>query len=208
MNAPAKYLFEVDFTPGAKAANTVPLSEHKTKLAEAEARGYASGFAAAQAEARAETTRRLSLALETLSQGLNEVAQRLGAVEGRLEAEAVDVAVAVARKLAPELLAREPFAEISALVTDCLRHLTTAPHVVVRVGDGVYPQARECLDEVARNLGFSGRLVVLAEPDLGEDDCRIEWADGGMTRDRAAIETTINETVGRYLAVRQVKPAV
>jgi flagellar assembly protein FliH len=40
----------------------------------------------------------------------------------------------------------------------------------------------------------------MAEPDMKPDDCRIEWADGGVTRDRAAIETAIAETVRRYLA--------
>ena len=33
MNAPAKYLFDIDFAPAAKAATTVALSEHKALLA-------------------------------------------------------------------------------------------------------------------------------------------------------------------------------
>jgi flagellar assembly protein FliH len=40
----------------------------------------------------------------------------------------------VARKLAPTLIAREPFAEILALASDCFRQLISAPHIVVRVG--------------------------------------------------------------------------
>src|SRR5581483_9712300 len=91
---------------------------------------------------------------------------------------------------------------IAALVTDCLRHLNAAPHVVVRVADPIYPQAREKLDAIAQDLGFAGRLVIMAEPDMKPDDCRIEWADGGLTRDRATVEAAISETVGRYLAAR------
>jgi flagellar assembly protein FliH len=41
--------------------------------------------------------------------------------------------------------------------------------------------------------------VLLPEPGLAADDCRIEWADGGVTRERAAIEARINEAVARYL---------
>ena len=47
--------------------------------------------------------------------------------------------------------------------------------------------------------GFDGRLVVLAEPGLKAGDCRIEWADGGMTRDRDATEAAIGEAVARYV---------
>jgi flagellar assembly protein FliH len=202
MGAPAKYLFEMDFAASNRSPNAVPLAEHNTKLAEAETRGYANGFAAAQAEALADVTRRLSLALEAISQELKTITQGLAGVEGRLEAEAVEVATAVARKLAPELIQREPLTEITTLVTDCLRHLNAAPHVVIRVSEGIFPQARERLDGIARDLGFAGRLVIMAEANMGNDDCRVEWADGGLVRDRAATEKTIAETVGRYLAAR------
>ena len=44
--------------------------------------------------------------------------------------------------------------------------------------------------------------MILAEPDIAPGDCRIEWADGGVVLERAAIEATISELVGRYLASR------
>ncbi|MGA7481275.1 MAG: flagellar assembly protein FliH, partial [Bradyrhizobium sp.] len=47
-----------------------------------------------------------------------------------------------------------------------------------------------------------GRLVILAEPNIQSGDCRIEWADGGVVRERATIEAKINELVGRYIASR------
>ena len=43
---------------------------------------------------------------------------------------------------------------------------------------------------------------MLAEPDIATGDCRIEWADGGVVLERAAIEAKISELVGRYLASR------
>ncbi len=97
----------------------------------------------------------------------------------------MDVAVAVARKLAPALIAREPLSEISALTSECLRHLNTAPHLVVRINDRLQDVARKELDAIAQARGFAGRLVILGEPDLPPGDCRIEWADGGIVRSRA-----------------------
>jgi flagellar assembly protein FliH len=101
------------------------------------------------------------------------------------------------------LIAQEPLAEISALARDCFRQIVSAPHVVVRVNDALYAATREKLDDILHTSGFEGRLVVLAEPDIAAGDCRIEWADGGLTRDRAAAEAAITEAVNRYVAARR-----
>jgi flagellar assembly protein FliH len=125
------------------------------------------------------------------------------AVEARLEAESVEVAVAVARKLAPELIAKEPLAKIAALASSCFHQLIAAPHVVVRLAPPVYEIARPRLDELAHLHGFQGRLAVLADPGIAIGDCRIEWADGGLSRDRAATEAAIGEAVDRYVTARR-----
>jgi len=65
-----------------------------------------------------------------------------------------------------------------------------------------YEAARERIERLTKQSGFAGRLVILAEPDIDTGDCRIEWADGGVVLERAAIEAKINELVGRYMASR------
>jgi flagellar assembly protein FliH len=55
---------------------------------------------------------------------------------------------------------------------------------------------------MAKQSGFEGRLVILAEPEIDSGDRKIEWADGGVVLERAAIEAKINELVGRYMASR------
>jgi flagellar assembly protein FliH len=202
MNSPVKFLFDNDFGP-AKGAPSVTLAEHAARIGDAEALGYRKGYATAKAEAEqhaANALQRIAAALDQLNRGL-------GAVETRLETEAIEVAVAVAKKLVPELMAREPVAEISALATDCFRHLVEAPHVVVRVNDAMHLAARDELERITRASGFEGRLVVLAEPGITPGDCQIEWADGGVKRDRAAIEAAIEESVGRYIAARRGEPS-
>jgi len=124
-----------------------------------------------------------------------------------LEAEAVEVSVAVARKLAPELIAAEPLTEVVALAKRCFKELISAPHVVARVNDSLYASVRGPIEDVARARGYEGRLVVLGEPEIQIGDCRIEWADGGLTRDRGATEAAIAEMVGNYVAARRGKPA-
>ena len=210
MTARPKFLFDVDFAEGDPTAKSEPMitvREHTAAQADAEARGYRAGFAAGEAKAAADDERRAAMALERVAAGIEALFNEIRGIEGRLEAEAVEVAVAVARKLTPELIAREPLAEIAALASECFRELIAAPHVVVRVSEALHAVTRERLEATARLRGFEGRLVVLAEPDLAPGDCRIEWADGGMVRNRAATELAIGEVVARYIAVRRDPPA-
>jgi flagellar assembly protein FliH len=200
MGAPVKFLFEDDFASGhGGGKRMVSAAAHEAALARAEADGQRKGMTAAEGKIEGRT----SAACERIAQSLATMAQGLAAIEARLEAESVEVAVAVARKLAPELIAAEPFGEIGALAASCFRQLIAAPHVVVRVAEPIYEIAQPRLEQIAQLHGFQGRLVVLAEPGMALGDCRIEWADGGLARDRGATEAAIGEAVGRYVAARR-----
>ena len=203
MGAPAKFLFDVDFAAGSQREPTVTLAEHATKLADAEDSARQSGYAEGQRDAEVEVGRRIASTLERIASGIEAAGDALKAIESRLECEAVEVAVAVARKLAPSLIEREPFAEISALASGCFRELVAAPHIVVRVNEGLYAAAREKIDDIARAHAFAGRLVMLGEPNIAAGDCRIEWADGGVHRDTGAADRVIGEAVARYISARR-----
>lgn len=208
MAAPAKFLFDNDFSaPDRSREQAAMAAEVAQKVAAAEARAYRDGFDAGQHEAKAENDRRTALALEEIRIAMQGIAARFFAVEGRMETEAVEVAVAVARKLCGELIAAEPLGEIMALIRDCFSHLVAIPHLVVRVNDSLYESAREKIERLARQSGFEGRLVILAEPDIATGDCRIEWADGGVVLERGAIDAKIDELVGRYMASRNAGTA-
>jgi flagellar assembly protein FliH len=202
MAAPAKFLFDTDFAAPDRARDRATAVEVAQKVADAEARAYRDGYDAALREARVESDRRVALALETIGVAIKGIAAGLSGVERRMETEAVDVAVAVARKLATELIAREPLGEITSLVADCFAQLVSTPHIVVRINEALYDAAHARIETLAKQSGFAGRLVILAEPDIQTGDCRIEWADGGVVLERAAIEAKISELVGRYIASR------
>ena len=204
MSAPAKFLFDTDFSAPHKSRERAPTAlEIAQQIADAEARAYQNGFDAAQREAKVQSDRRMALAIEEIAIGIKEIAGRFAGVEARMETEAVDVAVAVARKLCSELVAAEPLTEATALVSDCFRHLVSTPHLVVRINDQLYDAAREQIERVAKQSGFAGQLVILAEPDIETGDCRIEWADGGVVLERSAIDAKIDELVRGYMTSRK-----
>lgn len=201
MGAGVKFLFDEDFSSGAKSRSAnVSLAQHEAALAEAEARGHRNGLAAGRAEGAADTQRRLATALAKIGSAMEAMVKTTDAMEARLESEAVELAAAIAGRLAPALIEREPFAEISALASECFRHIVNAPHVVIRVAEELYEDACGRLKQVADTNSFNGRLIVLADAEVAVGDCRIEWADGGANRDRAAIESAIADAVARYVA--------
>jgi flagellar assembly protein FliH len=202
MAAPAKFLFDTDFAAPDKSRERPTQAEVAQRIAAAEAKAHRDGYDAGQREAKAESDRRTALALEEIKIAMQGIAARFAGVERRMETEAVDVAVAVARKLCSELIAAEPLGEVTGLVGECFSHLVATPHLVVRVNDQLYEAARERIERLAKPSGFQGRLVILAEPGIPTGDCKIEWADGGVVLERAAIEAKIDELVGRYMASR------
>lgn len=200
MAAAAKFLFDEDFATGEKP--TITLVEAERRRADAESVAHRQGFEAGQNQARAEQNERIARALTSLADRAARLDAQLKDIEARLESEAVQVAFSVASKLVPELIAREPFAEIEVLATDCFRQLIATPQISIHVGQDIYDIAKHKLEEIARTRGFDGRIDVMADATLGAGDCRIEWAEGGVVRDREATMKIIDEAVQRYIAAR------
>ena len=177
MAAPAKFLFDTDFAaPDRTRERAATAAEIAQKVAEAEARAYRAGYEAAQHEARVESDRRAALALEEIGITIRGIATRFSGIEARMETEAVEVAVAVARKLCSELIAANRSAKSppsSAIVSRIGRN----PHLVVRIHDQLTkPPARRSNGSSPERL--RGRLVILPSP-ASPPATPIEWADGG-----------------------------
>jgi len=203
MAAPAKFLFDVDFSaPDKSRERAATPAEITARVAQAEALAYRNGFDAGQRESHAESERRVAASFQQIGNSIAAIAAQFAEIESRLQTEAVDVAVATARKLSGALIEAEPLAEITELVSDCFKHLVSTPHLVIRINDELYEQARDTFERMAKQSGFAGRLIVLAEPELAVGDCKIEWADGGVVREAAAIDAKITELVERYVASR------
>lgn len=200
MAAAAKFLFDEDFATGEKP--TITLVEAERRRADAESVAHRQGFEAGQNQARAEQNERIARALTSLADQATRLDAQLKDIEARLESEAVQVAFSVASKLVPELIAREPFAEIEVLATGCFRQLIATPQISIHVGQDIYDIAKHKLEEIARTRGFDGRIDVMADATLGPGDCRIEWAEGGVVRNREATLNVIDEAVQRYIAAR------
>jgi flagellar assembly protein FliH len=210
VSQPLPFLFDTEFGAPRVRKPDVPmvtLAEHEATVATVRGEAQRQGFAEGQRSVEAEAARRQAMAFERIGDAVARLANGLETVEQRLEQEAVDVAVATAQRLAPALVAREPLAEIEALARECFATQRTMPHVVVRVHEALFPAALDNLTRIARERGFEGRLVVLGDPDIATGDARIEWADGGVTRESASVVAEIDKLVARYLGSRAGEPS-
>lgn len=194
--APAKFNFDLDLGLGSRRARTLDEAGLAKLLAEARQEGRAEEKRAAEtraAEAAAAAARKLSLETEAFSKAV-DAARAAG------RREAAELGIAVARKLAAHLIDSRPEAEIMALLDDCLASLDKVPHLVIRCAPALADRIKPDAEKLAHAQGFAGRLIVMGEPDFAGADCRIEWADGGVARDRASVETEIDTRLSRYIA--------
>ncbi len=77
MGAPAKFLFDTDFSAPHKSKERAPTSlEIAQQIAAAEAKAYQNGFDAAQREAKVQSDRRMALAIEEIAIGIKGIAGR------------------------------------------------------------------------------------------------------------------------------------
>ncbi len=203
MNAtPAKFTFDVDM--GQPRDNTRVLDDDKLSalIEQARQEGYAQG----KADGEATETARASQALQAAAEQLAEQAARLldgvDAMRRETLGEAVGLGAAVGRKLAGHLVDRHPTAELEELINECMSSIGHAPHLVIRCHPDLAGTVQEIAETRMATGGFTGRLVVMGEEDIALGDGRIEWVDGGLVRDSAAMSEQIDTCIETYLAAK------
>lgn len=204
MAQPAKFDFGTVFDglvedPEAYERNKEPTWTAE-ELEREKAVAYANGTEAGRTETLAGIEQRVAQAFEQVIAGVGQITNRLDTFEAGLSAEAKSLSVAVGQAIASELLAQSHAGEIEAIVSEALGFLTHQPHVVVRIHEDLLEPFKTRLEALAESRGFTGKLIILGEPDLEQADCRIEWAEGGITRDTNALKARLDEIVQRHLA--------
>lgn len=185
MAGATKFMFGTDFREGGRKA------AGEADLVSARNEGFRQGVE--------EGLRQADGQLGGLAAQLARSAERLFAQEesrmAAIEQQAAQLAIAVANAIAGAALAEKPLAMLGGAIRECLSHARLAPHLVVRVHESVVEQAESLAKRLMLENGFTGRLIVLGEPDIMPGDGRIEWADGGLVMDRERLAGSIENAV-------------
>lgn len=202
---PAKFTFDLDLGRRQEPDRLVTESAVATMVADARTAAFAEGFAAGEQSVTAKAAKQLSAAATALGERVAAMAASLEDNKKATLAEAVDLSASIARKLASTLVAQQPTGEIEALIAECLAALDGVPHLVIRCHTDLADAVREIATERIATSGFTGRLVVMGEPEIPPGDCRLEWVDGGVVRDQAALNAEIDSRIAAFLAARGIK---
>lgn len=188
--------------PSAPAASPPPMfteAEMQGACDVARRKGEEAGIARGRAEAIAAFDKQVAATLSAIAQQTAAIAKSLAA-EAQAAGKSVDLALAIVRKLHPALVERQGLAEIEAVLGQCLESLKQEPRLVAYVHSARLDALQERLAPLSASSGFEGRVVLIGDDAMGESDCRVEWADGGVERETGRISRTIEETLNRYIA--------
>ena len=206
MAQPARFTFDLDLehrparsAPLLPSSPSIPEDMVAQLVANAREEGYMDGLATGEKNATAMAAQTIAAAA-TLATRTGEMTQALDTAREVFRAEAAELALSVGRKLALHLVARFPLAELQALVAECLPSLSGVPHLVIRCNPELADAIRDMANAQMSASGFSGRLVVMGDPDIRIGDGRLEWVDGGLVRDIAATSKEIDRQIAGYLA--------
>jgi len=196
------FLFDTDFgrPRGPSPADAEALARAEAERAAGEAAAYARGLQDGRAEAALQEQARLADALTRVGLAAAGLLNQSDARDGEREAQALAFAEALARRIAGEALDARPLAAVEEAARSALRHLRGVPHLVLRVSERLVDEAEALMRRLSREHGFEGRLVVLGEPDMAPGDARLEWADGGVVRERARIEAAVEAALSPNFA--------
>jgi flagellar assembly protein FliH len=161
--------------------------------------GEEAGAARGRADAVAAFDKQVANTLSMIAQQTAAIAKAVAA-EAAAAGQSVELALAMVRKLHPALVERDGLAEIEAVLGQCLESLKQEPRLVAYVHSTRLDALQERLGQLSAARGFEGRVVLIADEEIGQSDCRVEWADGGVEREAGRIWRTIEEALTRYLA--------
>lgn len=161
--------------------------------------GQSTGYETARQEIEAQVNSRIAQALSQIADGVARLIAEREATNAMRSDQPVHIALAVVRKLMPELARRGGLQEVEAMIRNCLTDLIDEPRLVVRVAEDTVDLVRDHLDQAISSRGFGARLMVIGDPAMAPGSCRVEWAEGGMERDTARLLADVERCAARFL---------
>lgn len=184
----------------AEAAANRPPTYSVEELERARAEGHAEGRQEGMADAMAGIEQQTARTLDAMFSRLPKVFQEHAAWSRTIEADALRLAVALVRKLAPELTRGKELPEVERVIREAFGFLTEQPKVMIRVAPALEEELRDKVVLMASRVGYEGQVVLVGDPELPVEDCRISWQAGAVERSLDDTWNQIDQIVARVLA--------
>ncbi len=146
--------------------------------------------------------------LEQISSDCTELFSKVDEHIELLRGQAAGLALIIAKKLAPALIASNPTAEIEELLASCVANLNAQPRIIIRVEESLLDALKEKIEFMAKKAGYPGRVVLIGETDVPGAACQIEWVDGGVTHRSAEQLAEIDRKIAQFTSCMSPAPSV
>ncbi|WP_022697064.1 flagellar assembly protein FliH [Euryhalocaulis caribicus] len=140
-------------------------------------------------------------ALKTLAGQMQMALSQTASIHDSLRADAAELALTAARKIAGAALDGYPDAELTDLIESCASELRAAPRLRARVPAHLMDRLKPALEQAVAEIGFEGMLRVDPVEDAASGMVCLDWDEGAVTFDpeetTARIETLVRGRMGR-----------
>lgn len=203
----ATFSFSRDFTQQkgvsglfeAEGHRPVTPAEHVRLLEEARQEAYAKGLEEGRALQANLEQQHLAQALDAVVRHLQVASMEMGRIEKAAREEVLTYSLMFARKLAGKLVDQAPVRAVEATARAIFDDLRGTPHVAIRVAPALVDGCKNRVTMLLRENGIEAKLFVFPDPEIATGDCRIEWADGGIVRDRLKLEMNLERALAVVL---------
>ena len=161
---------------------------------EGQAEGHNAAWNEAMASVEKQTADNLELILEQL-RALTPVAVETAE---KSYAAAVELAMAVCRKVIPTLCEKHAADEIRLLFEKNFHFLKEEPKITVRLNPSLADSVKPYIADLVKRESFAGKVAVVRDADVCAGNCKIEWKHGGLERTAQDVLKQTEELLKLY----------
>ena len=157
------------------------------------------GIQEGKAEAMASIEQQANLTLDLVLKQIGDLLAEYKNWTAEVHHDSISMALAIMRKLAPELLRGSELPQVEHIINEAFQFLTDQPKVMIRVASDLEHALISKVNLMASRVGYEGQVVLTGDPELELTDCRISWYAGAVERSLDETWGQIDEMVDRVL---------
>lgn len=212
MATATKFTFDLDFNAPEDSAQPEIVEEEveveeeeaaptfsEEELAQARSEGYESGKEDGRKESAEATEQRILETVEAVAANLANIYNEQAKANHDIAQEMIEISTVIAKKMFPDLNARNALGEVERVVQDTLKAITDEPRIQIMVHPDLREPLTDHLASMTQRAGFEGKVYVNPDTTINLGDCRVEWSHGAAVRDSETILEMIDEIIERNL---------
>lgn len=160
--------------------------------------GQAEGHKAAWDEAMHSIEKQTADGLELILEQLRALTPIAAETAEKSYAAAVELAMAVCRKVVPTLCKEHAADEIRLLLEKNFHFLKEEPKITVKLNPSMADAVKPYIAKLVKQESFAGKVAVVRDESIPAGNCKIEWRHGGVERTAQDILNQTEELLKLY----------